>query len=73
MSKFVLAGLLFCLLGCGVKGDPVPPDRPVEIGRGRPTYKRAFKHVNINDFKDESAKDEETKDESDEEKTNKEN
>lgn len=29
------------LVGCGVKGDPIPPATPVELGRGQPTYKRA--------------------------------
>gem|GEM_PF-6406961 len=36
--------LIFCLFamlaGCGVKGKPLPPQRPPEIGRGAPTYKR---------------------------------
>jgi hypothetical protein len=26
---------------CGVKGKPLPPLEPAEIGRGAPTYKRA--------------------------------
>ncbi len=26
--------------GCGVKGKPLPPLQPAEIGRGVPTYKR---------------------------------
>jgi hypothetical protein len=29
------------LAGCGVKGKPLPPLEPAEIGRGAPTYKRA--------------------------------
>lgn len=33
------AGLL---IGCGIKGDPLPPEKPIEIGRGRPTYKRGL-------------------------------
>jgi hypothetical protein len=34
---------VFSLLyfGCGVKGDPVPPGTPAELGRGQPTYKKA--------------------------------
>ncbi|MBX3020517.1 MAG: hypothetical protein KF799_02470 [Bdellovibrionales bacterium] len=35
------------LLGCGVKGDPLPPERPAELGRGRPTYKRATEKIKI--------------------------
>lgn len=33
--------LLLFIVSCGVKGDPLPPEKPVEIGRGRPTYRRA--------------------------------
>ena len=28
-------------VGCGVRGDPVPPKIPAELGRGQPTYKGA--------------------------------
>lgn len=28
-------------IGCGVKGDPIPPKIPAELGRGQPTYKGA--------------------------------
>ncbi|MGE0762908.1 MAG: hypothetical protein AB7N80_06490 [Bdellovibrionales bacterium] len=35
------------LLGCGVRGDPVPPQRPAELGRGRPTYRRATERVKV--------------------------
>ena len=31
----VLAGIL----SCGVKGDPVPPMTPAEIGSGKPLFK----------------------------------
>jgi hypothetical protein len=27
--------------GCGVRGKPLPPLTPPEIGRGRPTFHRA--------------------------------
>lgn len=37
----------FWLAGCGVKGDPLPPERPADIGRGRPTYKRATENLKI--------------------------
>lgn len=33
--------LMFGILSCGVKGDPIPPASPPELGRGEPTYKRA--------------------------------
>ena len=35
------------LLGCGVKGDPLPPEKPADIGRGRPTYKRATEDLKL--------------------------
>jgi hypothetical protein len=39
----VLTLLIFAggLAGCGVKGDPIPPGRAPELGRGKPNYKRA--------------------------------
>lgn len=33
--------LVILISGCGVKGKPLPPLEPAEIGRGAPTYKRA--------------------------------
>jgi hypothetical protein len=36
--------VIIALLGsvaCGVRGDPVPPKIPAELGRGQPTYKGA--------------------------------
>lgn len=29
------------LISCGVKGDPVPPQTPPPIGRGKPSYSKA--------------------------------
>lgn len=51
-SIFAVLSLLtigFVIQGCGVKGDPLPPERPVEMGRGKPTYKRAFRNLQIED------------------------
>lgn len=31
----------FVAVGCGVKGDPVNPNTPPELGRGKPSYRRA--------------------------------
>jgi hypothetical protein len=31
--------VLWACGGCGVKGDPVAPASPAEIGRGKPLYK----------------------------------
>lgn len=38
---------LIFISACGVKGDPLPPERPVELGRGRPTYRRATEGIRI--------------------------
>lgn len=35
-------------VGCGVKGDPLPPEKPVELGRGRPNYRRATEGLKVN-------------------------
>ena len=34
--SLILSGFILC--ACGVKGDPLPPDVPAEIGRGQPVY-----------------------------------
>ena len=36
--------------GCGVKGRPLPPEKPAELGRGKPTFTRTtedFRFRNI--------------------------
>ena len=43
----VFLGVFVLQLACGVKGDPLPPESPVEIGRGRPTYKKASEEVSL--------------------------
>lgn len=45
----ILAGLavMISLSGCGVKGDPLPPEKAAEMGRGRPTYRRATERVRV--------------------------
>lgn len=34
----VLIGAFTLISGCGVKGDPLPPEAPPRLGRGRPTF-----------------------------------
>jgi hypothetical protein len=45
------------LSACGVKGDPLPPEKPMEIGRGRPTYKKATEGIRIDKTKQEPDRD----------------
>lgn len=43
MRTWLKNALLFTVaagaIHCGVKGDPVPPATPAEIGRGKPLFK----------------------------------
>jgi hypothetical protein len=42
MTKiFIVIALALEIAGCGVRGDPIPPGTPAELGRGKPSYKRA--------------------------------
>jgi hypothetical protein len=60
---FSVGAVLIWIAGCGVKGDPLPPEKPVELGRGRPTYKRATEGIRIEKKKTVRAKDKDDKDE----------
>lgn len=46
-SLLIFSVTLAWLNACGVKGDPLPPERPADLGRGRPTYKRATEKIKI--------------------------
>lgn len=64
--KLSMLFAVLALLGCGVKGDPLPPEKPAELGRGRPTYKRATEELKIKKTapkKTPSTKDDEDEDE----------
>ena len=54
--------LCFLFLGCGVKGPPLPPDTPTEIGRGKPSYQRAMRKVPIDNYADEYENEDEDED-----------
>lgn len=43
----ILVAFGFLLMGCGVKGDPLPPEEPAFIGRGHPTYRKASERFDI--------------------------
>lgn len=49
------------LTACGVKGDPLPPEKPADLGRGRPTYKRAVKDIQRAEDEDKKQKTEKDK------------
>lgn len=53
LRNFSILIFAIVMIGCGVKGDPLPPEKPVEIGRGRPTYKRATEGIKIEKVKKE--------------------
>lgn len=47
-------GRLLCLItvfqltiGCGVKGDPMPPLSPTVLGHGEPSYQKATEKIRI--------------------------
>jgi hypothetical protein len=47
LLKFSCVVGLMGLVGCGVKGDPLPPERPPELGRGRTTYKKVTEKLKV--------------------------
>lgn len=47
MKTSLLFIFLLGMSACGVKGDPLPPEKPAELGRGRPTYKRATEGIKV--------------------------
>lgn len=51
MTKQLLINVLFVggvalvLSGCGVKGDPLPPETAPRLGRGHPTFTKASRQL----------------------------
>lgn len=45
--NFLICFFALLTSACGVKGNPLPPERPVDLGRGRPTYKRATEGLKV--------------------------
>ncbi len=58
---FAIAVTALIACGCGVKGDPVAPGTPAELGRGLPTYKRATEEFAFPDVPPTSYEDEQDK------------
>ncbi len=61
---FSLLVLIMPVIGCGVKGDPIPPEKPPLLGRGQPAYKKATEEFKLPEvpqiiFEDEVEDDEE--------------
>jgi len=46
-NHFAVLLATFFLCACGVKGDPLPPEKPPQLGRGRPTYRRATEGIKL--------------------------
>ena len=45
MNKLLISLFVLITTGCGVRGDPVPPEQPPVLGRGQPTYREATKDL----------------------------
>lgn len=62
---FWLMCVFMFLAACGVKGDPLPPEDPPYIGRGKPSFKKAAERFDIRteDIADESENNDEEEDE----------
>ncbi len=67
LKKFSLVIFYLWLSACGVKGDPLPPEAPPELGRGRPTYRRATEGIRIERQRPVKSEAEEDEDDEDEE------
>ncbi|MEZ4871413.1 MAG: hypothetical protein R2827_04030 [Bdellovibrionales bacterium] len=69
MKLIYLFCLVFLMFGCGVKGDPRPPLKPTDIGRGRPGFKGA---LNVQDMQtNQNENNEESDDEEEDEREKK--
>ena len=64
LLKIIFVFVTFLLtVACGVKGDPLPPERPAQMGRGKPTYKRATENLKLPNVQKNKKEEEEDKDE----------
>jgi hypothetical protein len=49
LSAIVILASAFLFAACGVRGRPQPPLTPAELGRGKPTFKRATEEFRFKD------------------------
>lgn len=62
MYKYLLLTIsIFVFSACGVKGDPLPPLNPIELGYGRPAPKESNEIVDTDKAEKESGKKKEKK------------
>ncbi len=47
IAKMFVLAMTIVLQACGVKGDPLPPVTPAELGRGRPAYRGATEGLKV--------------------------
>ena len=66
MLKTSWIAILFSMLGCGVKGDPLPPEQPAQIGRGQPTYQKATEKIQLQKYSPADDQEKEDKESDDE-------
>jgi hypothetical protein len=66
LKKVLILKFLFLIAGCGVKGDPLPPTTPPQIGRGQPTFKRATEKIPLQNYSPKEDEEKEEKEPEDE-------
>ena len=50
MIRVIVGSLVvLSLQGCGVRGDPIPPKTPAEMGRGKPNFERASEDLDFSE------------------------
>ena len=59
LKKIAIFSAFGALTACGVKGDPLPPEKPAALGRGRPTYRRASEEIKIEKARPKTGDDDE--------------
>ncbi len=57
-KEFFLLAIACQIIGCGVRGDPRPPFRSPQIGRGKATFRKVGEELNIKVKKSKKQKEE---------------